>query len=247
MAKFQNIDPELLSSLNEAIQATLANFQNVVEPYGKAIQNFAKSLQDVPESTKILAEYGWYLPIDFHPLTVNYYADELKKRNFEFVDKEMVALIDNEIVNIEAELVGKFPKREAALRSAFRAHNDQEYYLSIPVFYAQTEGICTEITGFRFFSIQKGQPATAAWAENLQRVSIMDIVLEPLKHTGIARQKQDLNHPLGINRHDVLHGDSMDYGEDKINSYKALSLLNYLGETVYLAKQDFDVKNQKSF
>ncbi len=64
----------------------------------------------------------------------------------------------------------------------------------------------------------------------------MELLLEPLKYTGVMRQIQDLDNPLGITRHDVLHGDSVDYGEDGLNSYKALSLLNYLGETVYIAK-----------
>ena len=75
---------------------------------------------------------------------------------------------------------------------------------------------------------------------NVKSDSIIEIVLEPLKHTGVTRQKQNLSNPLGINRHDVLHGDSVDYGKDKVNSYKVLSLLNYIGETVYMAKQHID-------
>jgi hypothetical protein len=55
---------------------------------------------------------------------------------------------------------------------------------------------------------------------------------------------QDHLKPIGFNRHDVLHGDCVDYGDDKINSYKALSLVNYLSETVYMAKEHFE-KNKK--
>ena len=56
-----------------------------------------------------------------------------------------------------------------------------------------------------------------------------------MRNINILRQIQIPNEPLGLNRHDVLHGDSFDYGEDKINSYKALSLLLYISETVYEA------------
>jgi hypothetical protein len=54
------------------------------------------------------------------------------------------------------------------------------------------------------------------------------------------RQPQDFNNPIGINRHDVLHGNCVDYGDSKINGYKVLSLLNYIGSTVFEAKQYLD-------
>jgi len=246
MAALQNIDPEVLKSFSKAIQAQADKLQKIFVPFQDTFKKLAKVLQDVPESTKILAEYGWYLPLDFHPPTINCYADKLKKGNYELVSNEMVALFDNDIADIELNLIKKFPNRKAPIQAAIRAHNNQEYFLSIPVFFSQIEGICKELTGIRFYKIKNDQPLTSSWIKNFKSDSIIELVLEPLKHTGVTRQKQDLSNPLGINRHDVLHGDSVDYGENKVNSYKVLSLLNYIGETVYMAKQRIDEKEKNT-
>lgn len=245
MASFQNIDPEILKSFSEALQTQINEMQKVLKPFKKVMQDYMNAINDNRESLKVFAEEGWYLRFDFHPITINHYSNELKKGNSEYVDEEMVRLFDNEINSIESELVKKFPKRKAVIQAGLRAHRNQEYYLSIPVLFSQSEGICLELTGFRFFKLPKQKPATEAWISNFNSDSILEIALEPLRQVGVARQLQDLSNPLGINRHDVIHGNSVDYGEDKINSYKALSLLNYLGETVYFAKQHFEEnKNQ---
>jgi hypothetical protein len=246
MATLQNIDPNLLKSISESIQAQFNNLQKALEPLQEALQEFVKALKEVPESTKVLAEYGWYLPFDFHPPTIKHYVEEIKKGNITFIDNEMITLLDNEITNIESELIKKFSNRKSVIQAAIKAHRNHDYYLSIPVFFSQVDGICNELTGDRFFKIRHNRPSTGSWTSNLKNDSILELVLEPLKHTGVARQKQDLSNPLGTNRHDVMHGDSVDYGEDKTNSYKALSLLNYIGETVYMAKEYIDEKEKKT-
>lgn len=240
MAALKNIDPKVLKSFSEAIQAHLSDIQISLKPLKGTFQKFGKALKEVPESTKVLAQYGWYLPFDFHLPTINHYAEQLRKGDHESVNNEMVALFDYDIADIEAELIKNFPNRKEVIQAAISAHNKQEYFLSIPVFFSQIEGICKELTGFRFFKIKNHQPLTSSWVKNVKRDSIIELVLEPLKHTGVTRQVQNFSNPLGINRHDVLHGDTVDYGKDKVNSYKALSLLNYIGETVYMAKQYID-------
>lgn len=231
----------------ESIKAISEHIKKAFEPFQKAVAKFTQELEKLPESTRILAEYGWYLPFDIHPPIINYYVKELKEGNVAFVDEEMVAFLDQELHRIEDSLIFKFPHRKAPLLAAINAHRNANYYLSIPVFFIQIEGICLELTGKRFFKISGNQtkgyePATAEWITSQQAGEIFNILLEPLKHTGIVRGKQDIQKPIGINRHDVLHGDSIDYGENKLNSYKALSLLNYLADTVYRVK---DILNRQ--
>lgn len=244
MAGIQIIDPEILKSFSAAIQGQFEQIQKTLEPLQEALQDFAHSFKKAPESVKDLAQKGWYLPFDFHPPTINLYASELRKGNHELIDREMVSLIDSEIDKIEKELTKKFPERKAPIQAAIKAHKNQDYYLSIPVFFSQTEGICKKLTGKRFYSKENKKPKTAAWANQFESDSIMALVLEPLRHVGDNRKDQENGNPLGINRHDVLHGVSIDYGEDKINSYKALSLLNYIGETVHMARQHIDEKGK---
>lgn len=232
MADFFGVNSDVLRYFQEEMLRT----QQIV----KSIQDFfyhdMLELRKVPESTKILANYGWYLPFEFDVFSINSLIDTLEENKLEFVDEELIRMFDNEMDYVEKELLNNFPTRKNPIQAAIRAHCNQEYYLSIPVFFAQTEGICKELTGKRFFSIRGEKPLTEAWASQFNGDSILSILLEPMRNTGITRKKQDALNPIGLNRHDVLHGDSIDYGI-KVNSYKALSLLNYVGETVYIAKE----------
>jgi hypothetical protein len=233
-------DPEFLKSFSKNTEYMLSSAQKAVETAQLALNVYFKT---IPESTKILAEKGWYLPYDFHPVEVNRMASHIKEGNSHIVDTDMIIFIDDELSNIQDQLNKKFPKRSSVINAGIRAHKKQEYYLSIPVFFAQIEGICKDLTGKRFFSIKAKEPLTKEWAKNFEGDLVIKLLLEPLSYSGPIRQTQDFNdNPIGINRHDVLHGNCVDYGDSKINGYKVLSLLNYFGSTVFEAKQYLDKK-----
>ena len=228
---------EELERISSSIHESLNSFRTAAESLQPLFTEFAKALKDFPESSKILAEEGWYMPIDFNFGTANYLANELRVGNSNNVNESLVKYFDEELAHIENVMIANFPMRQAVLRASLLAHKTQNYYLSIPVFFAQSEGICKELTDYRFFKLKDNEPAIKFWLSEIDCNSILSALLEPLKIQGPLRKKQEPNYPTGLNRHDVLHGDSVDYGEDKINSYKALSLLNYLSETVYMAKK----------
>jgi len=230
MNEFLNIDPSLL----KYIQESLAQVNQVLKAFQNSFNKTIDELKKMPESTRFLADQGWYLPLSVTPFQV---SELINTNNSDILDRKMMLLIDNEINYIESELTKKFPNRKNPIQSGIRAHRNKEYYLSIPVFFAQIEGICKELTGLRFFATRNGEPKTELWATDINQDSILNLFLEPLRIIGKTREKQNPENPLGINRHDVLHGDSIDYGESGINSYKALSLLNYMSETVFKAKQ----------
>jgi hypothetical protein len=239
-------DPEFLESLNKNAQTMFTAVNRAMENAREAMAIFVHSIQEIPESTKLLAENGWYMPFDFHPVIVNRMAENIREGNVELADIEMVRFLDEELSNIQKHIIERFPKREKAIVGAMEAHKKGEYYLSIPVFFAQIEGICKELVGIRFFKIRKDDPKTSLWVSNFESDSILRLLLEPLITIGPIRSTQDENNPLGINRHDVLHGDCTDYGDTKLNSYKVLSLLNYVSDTVYEAKKHIDEKKSKN-
>lgn len=210
-------------------------FENILNEFQELLRQTLENAKKLPELTKNLAELGWYLPMEACPGDTKFLMESV---DHAIIDIKMMQIFDRNIKIIEAELVKKFPNRKMPIEAAFRAHKQKEYYLSIPVFFAQTEGICMELLGVRFFKLRNdGSPATIICLSNIDKGSFINLLLEPLKITGTARKKQNPDLPFGINRHDVLHGDSTDYGADKVNSYKTLSLLNYIGETVYKAKE----------
>lgn len=217
------------------VSTSIETVNNTFENLGKALEEFAKRL---PSSLTILANFGWYITWDTIPGNIIRYAEELEKGNHKFVDNQIISEIDEDIREIEIKLIKNFPHRENAISSAIKAHKEGLYYLSIPVFFAQTEGICKEITGARFFSVKRGNPKTSNWVSNFKPDSFTSLILEPLTRTGVVRLSQNPENPNGLNRHDVLHGDCYDYGENKVNSYKTLSLLLYVGEIVFDSKSD---------
>jgi len=244
MTDYQKFDFGDYKTITENFQSVISKISNEIETFQKTISKVFDGFLEIPNSVKVLAEYGWYLPFDFHPQAVNKLVSEIEEDGTKNVDLVMIAYLDNEIKNIESDIIKKFPKRKAAIQAAIRAHKNKEYYLSIPVFFSQTEGICRELTGKRFFKV-KQKPATIAWVSNFKSNSLMAYLLEPLKYAGPARMRQDPKKPKGINRHDVLHGDCFDYGKDSTNSYKAFSLLNYISDTVFEAK-DYLEKNKNN-
>jgi len=235
-------DPAFLKSFSKNTVYMLSSAQKAVEKAQLALNVYFRSIKNIPESTKILAEKGWYLPYDFHPVEVNRMASHIKEGNSHIVDTDMIIFIDDKLSNIQDQLNKKFPKRSSVINAGIHAHKKQEYYLSIPVFFAQIEGICEDLTGIKFFKNKAKAPLTTEWLKNFEGDSVIRLLLEPLKYSGPMRKSQDFDNPIGINRHDVLHGNCVDYGDSKINGYKVLSLLNYIGSTVFEAKRYLDKK-----
>lgn len=189
-----------------------------------------------PESLRQLLQQGWYLPFHVNEATMNSLVNDINNGNATSAEQYIMDTFDQgSLVELE-KLTTRFPTRAKAIIAAFDAHRRGEYYLSIPVFFAQTEGICKEIIGIPFFSVKKGKPITTSWASAREQDDYVNLLLKPLIEVGESRRIQEMGKPSGANRHDVLHGDSLDYGT-KVNSYKAFSLLTYIGGTIYELKE----------
>ena len=217
-------------------QKPMQAVQKMIEQVGALIHAYAVERHKEPDSVKVLLDQGWYVGWNTHHATANHLAGLIATGKHALVDKEMIELLDNELEHIRKRLFRNYPKRRKALKAAIDAHQKGNFYLSIPVFFAQSDGICRELTDKLFFVGNKKnrKPATAKWAEQFE--STFAAMTMPLEELGITRKHQSFGKPVGINRHDVLHGASLDYGENPINSYKALSLLNYIGLTIYELK-----------
>ncbi len=138
---------------------------------------------------------------------------------------------------IESIMLETFPNRAAILKPAFRAHRKKEYSLSVPVFLSQADGICSELLGVGFYSRRKGSPRTASATQRFTGSHFMSSLLEPLRIAGALNAFEDERHqyPDVLNRHEVLHGKSVDYATP-ISSFRALSLLAYVGSALVTAK-----------
>lgn len=224
----------LIKSATESLTSVIAHYDERIQKVNKAMQN---AIAETPESLKILANDGWYLPFDVTPNIVLEASGLWQSGQEEKANQLLINFFDEEIEFIKRELLSRFPHRANPITEAIDAHQQKKFYLSIPVFFSQAEGVCEELTGKRFFSSKDGRPLTRSWAEEFNSDSILSLFTEPLKEIGVVRLNQRGRVPIGINRHDVLHGSSVDYGKE-INSYKALSLLWYFGDAIYAMKQE---------
>lgn len=163
------------------------------------------------------------------------------------VDEFMGQYYRNNFEPLTHELVDRHPNRAAVIKAAVRAHSafgPDGYFLSIPVFIAQADGLLTEIAGVK--------SATMRASKNTRELQASKALREKL---GSDQEALDLIHPIlklhelnfmksasererdaqvsgesftALNRHQVVHGESWDYGTET-NSLKAFSFLAFVG------------------
>lgn len=231
---------ELTPELRRAIEKSKSEVEDLSKTLQKLALIFQESLKNLPKSLLILANSGWYISWDTPPGKIQYYAEQIVLNNLNNIDTAIVSDLENNINQIESTLINNFPHRKNVLLAAFNAHREKKYYLSIPVFIAQTEGISKEITGYRFFSQKNFKPVISEWVSTFQEDSFTRLLLEPLNIINDSRKVQDHSNPNGLNRHDILHGDCFDYGDNIVNSFKTLSQLYFLGDVVFTLKKDLN-------
>lgn len=146
------------------------------------------------------------------------------------------------IVRIDSRLQGPSPARiggaTVILRAAFGAHRRGEFELSVPVFLAQSDGVCLDLTGYHFFMRDRAtqKPKSSVYVAARVGNEVSSAMLSPLtcvlpinaatKEREKTLQDKGLTDWRELNRHMVLHGESLDYGT-QVNSLKAISLINY--------------------
>ena len=229
-------------AINSNIPAIdLSIFTNHANDLQKAIQKsiiptfdgLKNSFQELPnhiqEALLLLGENGWYLDLEMSLPTLWHLKEILDEGNLLKAENTLVEYFENRLSEIEKSILEKFPCRKHLLKAAFNAHRREEYCLSIPIFLAQTDGICKEAVGQCLFMKSNRKPQTAIYVDQIANDTFMAALLSPLAKT-LPINASENERPRrfnGLNRHMVLHGESLDYGS-KVNSLKAISLVNYV-------------------
>lgn len=207
-------------------------FQNQLAP---VLAQMGRSFQEMPPKLQAavltLGQHGWYLDMNM-TLPVLWRLEKALLEGHQIDAEEILCRhFEGRLDDIEETLLVKLPTRAALLRSAFKAHREGEFNLSIPVLLAQSDGVCKDISNRYLFMKERGtsRPQTAAYVEGFASKDFMAAALSPL--TGplpvSASERQREPNSQELNRHAVMHGESLTYGT-QINGLKAISLLNYL-------------------
>ena len=175
-----------------------------------------------------LGANGWFLSPDTPVEQLQGLRDSCGT-NTCFEKSAIRSYFQQRIDSIESELSEAYPHRRRILRDAFEAHKAGKYTLSVPVFFSQADGIWMDQFGRHFF--WKGRKSTLQdCLKNVQLHNVVTMlnVLAPRKTNNNplwASEKERDSSFDALNRHQVLHGETVDYDEEE-NSLKAISLLD---------------------
>lgn len=226
----------LPTKLAEQVEKFRNSIEGLISP---AFENLLHSFRDLPPRTQeailLLGRHGWYFDLNMDFFSLWDLRKSLEEGDIQKAENTLLHYFEDHLDYIESSIVQKFPNREKIIQPAFKAHRRKEYVLSIPVLLSQTDGICKEVVGDYFFLKKDKKPKTAQYVEQIAANTLRAALSSPLAHTlPISASESDRSADFNeLNRHLVLHGDSLDYGT-KTNSVKGISLINYIAQILKL-------------
>ncbi|TGP39463.1 hypothetical protein EN871_32570 [bacterium M00.F.Ca.ET.228.01.1.1] len=246
----------MLNSMSLGIQAVAQEVLPKLGPHLYALGEIdwaeaIRRVQELPAKSKaamtLAAANGWFFGWSDSLQGVMELVDKLDVDRAPEIDEVMAQYYRKNLQYFADELVNRHPGRAPAIAAAIHAHGTlgvNGYFLSIPVFIAQADGLLTEITKVKsaLMKERRGQPelqASVALREQLATdQDSLDLIhpllgLHELDFMKSADARRSAAEASGyaftaLNRHQVMHGESSDYGTET-NSLKAFSLLAFVG------------------
>ncbi|MDC8757849.1 hypothetical protein [Janthinobacterium fluminis] len=237
----EQIGSALLGFLNQA-GSVIRLLHSTIQKSAPQIIQLLEGIRAMPQVYRQaileLGQSGWYfdgnMPLHM-PMEI---AALVKDDKLEEVDAFMDNYFGAHLDHIEQELTAAFPLRAKIICAAFSAHRNGQFELSVPVLLTQVDGICAELTGLSPFRRKDKRPTTAAYVESLQNAFLEALLVPFSENLPISSSEHERPpHFASLNRHMVLHGESVDYAT-KRNSLKAISLLNYTVQYLLISKEE---------
>ena len=217
-------------------QLYLENIQKQTQYIQKRIFEDEPKLRD---SIKALINIGWYPDIkDFGYGTLRDMQDTIDSTDIDEIDDAFVSYYQSIIDTIQKKLIKQFPKRAHILNEAFTAHKESNYIISIPLLLTQVDGIAYDTFKSSFFEKSRGKKIPKISEHISEEIGYFSVsLLIPFQSEqpiifGQKDRNEDFNH---LNRHQVLHGESIDY-HTEANSCKVISLIYYISQAVKIIK-----------
>lgn len=208
----------------QAVQPMLDHINSVSDTYQRAAKKWENAVR---QDLVLMSERGWYpnwFTFDFDPESTELGTDEL-----------MEAHLEHDWERIRGKVLDLYPNRSHILNTALNLHSDGNYIASIPLFFAQADGICCEVFKSFLFTgndvnekikelIRNGDVKSDLFAE----VFLELFSIRNHHNSGISKASAEAKEKAP-NRNGILHGHRkhLDYGT-KRNSMKAFSLLSFV-------------------
>jgi hypothetical protein len=221
---------EKYAKLAEDIAATArVRHQTFIDQIARSLETRMAPLAAEARITVLsLAQRGWYLDPKLTMRQTMYVLEVYSRGAHRKAEQLLSRYYEKHLSTIEREVCNMSPSRAKILRAAFWAHRRKKYGLSVPILLMQADGMCLDVLNTQLFQRRSGRPATAEalGALSAPTLAFLAPLMEPVPITA-SRQERTTLPPGEINRHAIIHGESVTYGT-RVNSFKAISLLRYL-------------------
>lgn len=224
------IPPELIE-FNKHINIFLEPISEYIKQYNAMFRGFAENFEKWQSQNKIyvadIVAQGWY------PTPISFYTKP--KGEFD-LNEYMIQELTENWEELSKKIIESYPNRSHILKAAFDLHKQKNYIASIPLFYAQADGICCEhFKSFLFAGNRVGESLECLKPDSMLEVFLMPYKLKNHHNAGISCKKSA---QIAPNRNGILHGHRkhLNYGTE-VNSLKAYSLLCFVVMSVGLLKE----------
>ena len=204
---------------------------------GKRINEYS---DNVSSYTLLISKHGWYVdliaPIDIPVSAYDLFISGKIKEG----DKLIGDYYDEYIEDVFDILKKRHKRRKLILDDILKGYKEKNYRIIIPCIFAQIDGISNDFTKNVFFKKEYKNnhlPVITPLIE-AETEGFLKFYISPLQNQTplIAHKDQLDNFPCKFNRHQVIHGSSVSYG-NKTNSLKAISFLKYLSDILSVLEQ----------
>ncbi len=237
MAEKARQQMEALAKISEPIRTYVANMQASLEPVRDMVRRFVEQRQALKEHYRKaqdhLSEEGWYLGSDMPLPNYSVLAKMVDEGQYSDIEDAMCQWARSQIDGIITGATKAFPSRAQILKDAADAHREGKYSLSVPAFFAQSDGMANDIIGNCLFrgNPPKALEKTLSQFAGFPLSDLSDILLDPLRsrsrfYTCSPRHATKGGVTLA-NRSEVMHGAQLDYASEA-NSLRGIVLLGYL-------------------
>lgn len=145
-------------AISKAIQQSMRKFEKKMQEIAEMVESFSKRIGEIPDeitpTISKLAHRGWY-PSNEMDLPFIYAIDKaFNAENGKEVDKLMAQFVSGRVDALHEQLASRFQSRSPAISSSIGAHLAGQYFLSVPLFLIQAEGICVETFGVKLSQLK---------------------------------------------------------------------------------------------
>lgn len=242
---------EVQKRLSEDVMKTVRLAFDIIEPFPsfkideKILNEISNSLGSIVshflelvDSIDTLTKDGWYISTKMFDWvdSTSYFAKTINNWNKPKTKKEFAQRISKVFYehfdSIKLNLISSNEKRKKIINVLFDLHEKKNYIAAIPLALMQVDGMCKDLIDSAFYSIRSSK-ANPNLKEKIDRKfpdkSIDHLIFHQISADNdnfilIKSKNEKMNE---LNRHSILHGESVDYGTEE-NSIKAILLLDFV-------------------